>query len=131
MSWFVYVVRFSDGCDASMDRAAAEKVLGKYWVEGSLDSGDVRLFFESGCYTDVSVGLTDDGRSIASLGFVRSSGDQVWDVIHEILQATCAVLIDPEGEIVVASADALVGLPVPFDEYPYTIAGSSDEIPWR
>ncbi|RVW09036.1 hypothetical protein EGT67_12810 [Prescottella agglutinans] len=131
MSWFVYVVRFSDGRDATMDRAAVEKVLGKYRVQGVLDSEDACLFFESGCCTDVSVGLADDGRSIASLGFVRPSGDQVWDVIHEILQATGAVLIDPDGEIVVASADALVGLPVPFDEYPYTIAGSGDEMPWR
>lgn len=32
MSWSVYVVRFSGGCDVPMDRAAVEKVLDKYTV---------------------------------------------------------------------------------------------------
>ncbi len=130
MSWSVYVVRFSDGRDVPMDRAAVEKVLNQHTVEGTMESGAVDLLLESQCHNHVFVDLTDDEQSIAAISFQRPSGDEIWNVIHQILQATGAVLIAPEGEIVVSSPDALVGLPDPFDEYPYTVAGSRAEMPW-
>ncbi|MGW1804632.1 hypothetical protein [Streptomyces sp. NPDC002078] len=123
MSYDIFVHRFSDGEMAPLNKSTVYQVLGPYIHSQNPEGTFLQIRTEDGGRADVYLN-TDTSVMINHFG-----GDTAMDLIAELLRRLGAVLLLPEGTVVLSRPEDRESLPQTLrDEWSITVASTGAEI---